>query len=109
MLTLDALCLEIKNKRFEEKRTWQSIAEGYGINRAMTRLIALGYQPGRKIRLALGLAPSASIVVMGEGMVPDGAQAIQALQCSCGQWFIPNNPARTHCFICRPAKIKERP
>ena len=103
-MTLDNLYLEIRNKRFEGKKTWQSIAEDYGINRAMVRLIALGYQPGKKIRNVLGLAPSATIVVIGEGAVPDGSQAIKALQCGCRQWFIPNHPRRTHCFICRPVR-----
>ncbi|MBE3144443.1 MAG: hypothetical protein IMZ61_11050, partial [Planctomycetes bacterium] len=54
MMTLDNLYLEIQDKRSEGKRSWQSIADDYGINRAMTRLIALGYQPGKKIRSALG-------------------------------------------------------
>ena len=107
-MTLDNLYLQIRNKRFEGKRTWQSIAEDYGVNRAMVRLIALGYQPGKKVREELGLAPSATIIVMGSGAIPDGSQAIRALQCECGQWFISNHPLRTHCFLCRPFRPKQK-
>jgi hypothetical protein len=109
MMTLDVLRLEIKNKRFVGQMTWQNIAEGYGINRAMARLIALGYEPGKKVRNALNLSPSATVIVFGEGDVPDGSQTIRAIQCACGQWFIPNHPARTHCFLCRPARGKRVP
>ena len=56
MITLEQLCLEIQNK-YLGGYTWQNIAEDYGINRAMARLIALGYQPKNKIRTILGLPP----------------------------------------------------
>lgn len=109
MITFDALCLEIQNKRSVQKMSWQKIGDAYGINKAMARLIALGYEPKRKVRRILDLAPSATVVVFGDGMVPDGTQTIRASQCSCGQWFIPNHPARTHCFLCRPARGKKVP
>jgi hypothetical protein len=106
MMTLDTLRQEIKNKRYADQMTWQDIAKDYGVNRAMARLIALGYQPGKKIRNVLKLSPSATVVVFGDGEVPDGSQTIRAFQCACGQWFIPNHPARTHCFLCRPSGRK---
>ena len=56
MMILDSLCLEIQNK-YLAGETWQSIADDYSINSAMTRLIALGYQPGKKISAALHLPP----------------------------------------------------
>jgi hypothetical protein len=108
MMTLDVLRLEIKNKRFTSQMTWQEIAKDYGINRAMARLIALGYQPGKKMRNVLKLSPSATVVVFGEGQVPDGSQTIRALRCACGQWFIPNHPARKHCFLCHPSRSNAR-
>jgi hypothetical protein len=51
----------------------------------------------------LGLPNVAAIVVIGEGEIPDGTQAILARRCPCGQWFIPNHPMRTYCFICHPS------
>jgi hypothetical protein len=99
-MTLDSLCTEIKNKRSAGKMTWQAIADDYGINRAMARLLARGYQPGKKMRGVLGLAPSVTVIIIGDGLVPAGSQTIRAVQCSCGQWFIPNTPNRTFCFVC---------
>lgn len=107
MTTLDVLRLEIQQGRSAGK-TWQTIGDEYGINRAMARLLGLGYEPGKKVRAELGLPPSSVVVVIGGGIVPNGAQTIRALQCACGQWYIPNHPLRSHCFICRPARIKGR-
>jgi len=87
--------------------TLRKIAQGYGalITYGDVARILQGTFPKRKAkRIALGLAPSAKIVVIGKGAVPDGSQAIKAFQCKCGQWFIPNCPARTHCFLCRPVR-----
>jgi hypothetical protein len=88
--------------------SWEAIGCKYGINRAMARLLGNGYIPGRKIRKALGLPFTSAVIVIGDGEVPDGSQAIQAIRCNCGQWFISNHPLRTHCFICRPAKQARR-
>lgn len=107
MTTLDILRGEIKQSRNQGK-TWQAIGDDYGVNRAMARLIGLGYQPGKKVRKALGLPPSSVVIVIGDGDVPDGSQTIRAMQCTCGQWFVANHPRRSHCFICRPAKIKAK-
>jgi hypothetical protein len=70
------------------------------------RVLKGEFPKGRRKRVALDLSPSATIILIGDGEIPDGAQAIRALQCKCGQWFISNHPLRTHCFVCRPAKIK---
>lgn len=67
--------------------------------------ITKGYPIPHKWRERLGLLPEANIVVI-YGKVPAGAQAIQADQCACGQWFISNHPARKRCFICSPFKRK---
>ena len=53
-MTLEQLCQEIQNK-YLKGYSWREIAKGYDINSAMARLIALGYQPGEKIRARLGL------------------------------------------------------
>lgn len=73
------------------------------MNPAMARLIAQGYLPGKKVRGLLGLPPESSVVVMA-GDVPAGSQALAAMQCGCGQWFIPNHPRRKRCFVCSPYK-----
>jgi hypothetical protein len=88
--------------------SWEAIGKEYGVNRAMARLLGNGYRPGKKIRKRLNLPMPASVIIIGEGEIPDGSQAIKALQCKCGQWFIPNHPLRTHCFICRPSKTKTK-
>jgi hypothetical protein len=89
--------------------SWRKTGAPYGLSGAMARLIALGYEPGRKVRAALGLRPVITVIQMG-AEIPDGAQVISASLCSCGRWFIGNHPRRTKCFICspfRPGKKKE--
>lgn len=107
-MTLDTLYLEIKNKRSVGKKSWQNIADDYGINKAMARLIGMGYRPGKKVSAALRLPASASVYVVGEGAVPDGAQTIRAIQCTCGRWFISNHPRRKRCFLCHPYSSRRR-
>jgi hypothetical protein len=82
--------------------SYEAIGKRYGLNRAMARLLEKGYVPGKKIRSTLGLPNISTIVVIGEGEIPDGTQAITARRCECGQWYVPNSGNRTHCFICRP-------
>lgn len=100
MLTLDQLCRELK-KSHELTQSWRATGEPYQLNPAMARMIANGYQPGKRVRKHLGLPPAVSVVVvMGE--VPAGSQAISAQQCECGQWFVSNHPRRRRCFLCSP-------
>jgi hypothetical protein len=82
--------------------SWEDVGKHYNINRAMARLLGNGYVPGKKIRAGLGLPNISTIIVVGEGEIPDGTQAITAARCACGQWFIPNSGNRKHCFLCRP-------
>jgi hypothetical protein len=82
--------------------SYEAIGDHYSINRAMARLLGNGYIPGKKIRAVLGLPNISTIIVIGEGEIPDGTQAITARRCGCGQWYIPNAGNRTHCFLCRP-------
>lgn len=72
-------------------------------NPRLAQMIANGYEPrNSRTRTRLGLAPHFAVVLVGEGAIPDGSQAIRALQCQCGQWFISNHPRRKHCFLCHP-------
>ncbi len=90
----------------ERPSTSDFIAAHLRADRALdpqTADIAYGYSPGKKIRGLLGLPAESSVVVMA-GEVPAGSQAVAALQCECGQWFIANHPRRRRCFVCSPYK-----
>jgi hypothetical protein len=100
MRALEQLSCEIREIH-ETTQSWQKAAEPYGINKAMARLLAMGYNPGKKIRHKLNLPEMAQVVAM-EGEIPDGAQVIKASLCECGQYFISNHPRRKRCFICSP-------
>lgn len=52
--------------------------------------------------------PAQSNVVVVEGVVPAGSQAISAQQCPCGQYFISNHPRRKRCFVCSPYRRRLR-
>jgi hypothetical protein len=52
--TLGQLSCELRETH-EINKSWEITSEPYGINKAMARLIANGYQPGNKIRARLGL------------------------------------------------------
>jgi hypothetical protein len=98
----------------EQKRqnmTTRKIAEIYGapITCAdISRIYHGKFPKGKEKRIALGLPPTSNIAIIGGGDVPNGSQAIRALRCECGQYFIQNHPRRSHCFICRPARIKPK-
>jgi hypothetical protein len=99
--------LELLQREIEQDHTatqsWRKTAQKYGLFPNMARMIAMGYEPGPRIRARLGLPQVANVVVI-EGRVPAGSQAIAAEQCPCGQWFISNHPRRRKCFICSPYK-----
>lgn len=43
---------------YAERKSWEKVAEPYpGLHRSMARMIANGYQPGKKIRAVLRLNP----------------------------------------------------
>ena len=105
MMTLDRLCVDIK-KRYSETNSWRKTAEPLDIFPSMARLIANGYNPGKKIRKKLGLQEIATVVVI-EGEAPNGTLAHSAQRCHCGQWYISNHPRRHKCFICSPYKGKK--
>ncbi len=98
--SLDHLSTELAEKH--PGTSWRKIGAEYGISGAMARLIATGYDPGKKIRQKLDLPQSATVIVILGNRVPDGTQVVNASQCSCGQWFVPNHPRRLKCFMCSP-------
>lgn len=64
---------------------------------------------GREKRAAFGLPVVTAVLVMGGSEIPPGAQVIAtAERCDCGQWFIPNHPARRRCFICSPYRRRKK-
>ena len=87
-------------------QSWDKTGIEFGLNKAMARLIATGYKPGKKIRKVLGLPDFASVVIVGVGDVPPGTQVIKADKCACGMWYVSNSPRRKRCFICSPCKRK---
>ena len=59
-----------------------------------------GYLPNR-YRQRLGLPVVASVAPVMEP-IPNGAQALFAVRCECGRWYISNHPRRKRCFLCSP-------
>lgn len=105
MITLEHLRVEI-NQKYAQNQSWQKTCESYGINKAMARMIALGYQPGKKIRKVLDLPEIAQVIALA-GSVPNGTQVIMASRCECGQYFVSNHPRRQKCFICSPYRKRK--
>lgn len=105
MQTLEELSIQMR-EHHARLQSWRKTGAIFGLNPAMARLIALGYEPGRRVREQLGLPPAASVVPVA-GAVPDGTQVAAATRCSCGRWFVSNHPRRKRCFICSPYKGKK--
>jgi len=101
---LSVLRLEIQQMRQDPKLPYRKIAAKFpkGISGATIQQIENGRIPGPKISAILGIPYSAHVSVIGGGNVPDGAQAVSATRCACGQWFISNHPCRRRCFVCSP-------
>lgn len=96
----------------EAGHSWRRIQADYPEYKAISlpslARLARGIDPGNKVRHLLGLPPAATVIVIGGGQIPEGAQVISADQCECGQWFISNHPRRHKCFVCSPARRKAR-
>jgi hypothetical protein len=96
-------------KRLKSQMTTRQIAAYFGphLTAADVSRGANGVFPRNKIkRFEFGLPFQSTVIVIGGGDIPDGAQVIRALQCHCGQWFVPNHPLRRQCFICGPFRGK---
>ncbi len=97
---------------YAEKQSLRRIAnEDFGgrVTHAVIQRILDGQEPkDQRNRSALGLVAYAYVYVVTGGEVPPGAQVVSAMQCECGQWFIPNTPSRRRCFICSPYKKKRK-
>jgi hypothetical protein len=108
--TVERLSRQLK-EQYQITPSWRDVARACNIlttdgrpDPALAdRIATKGYDPKRQeTRQRLGLSAFSAIVVIGDGDVPEGSQAVQAIQCDCGNWFITNHPRRKHCFICRP-------
>ena len=89
----------------------RTIAQVYGkpISYGDIGRIIKGVFPKRaEKRIALGLPPRFAVILIGEGTIPDGSQTIRALQCCCGQWFVPNTAKRKKCFICTHFRTRKK-
>lgn len=106
-ITLDILCRKLLND-YSRLSSWRKVGKVYGITAAMARLIAHGYNPGRRVRGQLGLPQLSTVITVADGEVPDGSQVIGASRCACGQWFVSNHPRRSKCFICSPYRRKPK-
>jgi hypothetical protein len=108
MMNFEAVRTQIDEMRLAQK-TWRAIGGSLNISGGLAlRIWRDGYIPrDPSTRAALGLPPACTVIVIGGGVIPDGAQVIQALQCACGQWFISNAPRRKRCFVCRPYRRHE--
>ncbi len=96
---------------YEQKHSLRRIArEDYGgrISHAVIQRVLESFEP-RDVhnREVLGLPAYQFVVVVTGGVIPPGAQVVSAEVCECGQWYIPNHPARKHCFICSPYKRRK--
>ena len=93
-------------KQHKNGISWVSIGKQYNIFPSMARMIAMGYNPGKKIRCRLGLPPMSTVIIV-TGTIPDGTQSLGALLCPCGRWFIPNTGKRKRCFVCTPFRRRK--
>ena len=105
MITLDKICHDMQIMHCNVK-SWKKVGDVYGINKAMARLVAGGYKPGKKTRAKLGLPKVSSVIVLF-GEAPNGTQSLGALLCPCGRWFIPNTGKRKRCFVCTPFRRRK--
>jgi hypothetical protein len=95
----------------EEKKysTYDDLVDEYGVNRYYLWNIINkdGYLPPLRICLILDIEiPQAKVVPMNGRQIPDGSQALMALRCDCGQYFISNHPRRRKCYKCSPYRGK---
>ena len=61
-----------------------------------------GYEPKDPvIREVLGLDRESTVVFV-DGQRRPRAQAVGAVRCACGQWYVSNHPRRRRCFGCSP-------
>ena len=112
MSTLREIQRRLIQMHNHSEMSWREIAEMpeyQGINHATISAIARGRDPKNlHIRQILGLPLPTAYITVVIGHVPEGSMSLGAWRCDCGQWFIPNHPARRRCFICRPYKGKRK-
>ena len=92
-------CVKTAHKRL---KSWRRVAKEFdGIPPGTLCTYAkTGYLPNR-YRQRLGLPVVASVAPVMEP-IPNGAQALFAVRCECGRWYISNHPRRKRCYLCSP-------
>ncbi len=108
---LDEIRREIKQMRDGDGlslRKIQAQPRYEGISIASIDRIYHGQEPGPKVRAALGLPQIGTVIVIGGGSIPAGAQVVRAELCKCGEWFISNHPRRKKCFVCSPFRRRAK-
>ena len=106
MSEIGILC-QIMEERHAEGQSWQSIADDYGVSKAMAyRIVKDGLIPKKAhIRSSLGLSPL--VLVAATADIPEGIYLpvnIKILNCrSCQRPFIRLHPRQIYCDPkCRP-------
>jgi hypothetical protein len=107
MITFETVHTNIV-RSYQTHKNWGDTAREFGISKGAAFRIGKGLEPGNKVRKMLNLPIAATVVVIGSGKIPDGAQVIRADLCECGQWFVSNHPSRKRCFVCSPYKRKSK-
>lgn len=83
--------------------SWREIANldlYRGIPAGTLCRIAKGWEPAKKYRAQLGLAPMVEVIVIG-GEIPQGLLIVPAWStCKCGNQFFTTS-GRKNCYICR--------
>jgi len=83
--------------------SWREIAnlDAYrGIPAGTLCRIAKGWEPAKKYRARLGMAPTVEVIVIG-GELPPGVQIVPSFSvCKCGNQFFTTS-GRKNCYICR--------
>lgn len=59
------------------------------------------------IRHILGLNGEAQVQYL-DGRQRPRAQAVGAVPCACGQWYVSNHPRRGRCFVCSPYRGRRK-
>ena len=117
-MTIDELrrkILDIRGRNGDPKLSWAKVhREIVPAGRQDQVSVALVYRVAREpgyepkdleIRDILGLDRESAVVFV-DGRTRPRAQAVGAVQCACGQWYVSNHPRRRRCFKCSPFRGK---
>jgi hypothetical protein len=97
------------NSQRREKMTYQAIADGYGVHKAVVwRILHDNYNPkDNLIRGALGLDIIIDCIDIS-GKLLEGSQVFGSKLCiQCERPFAPNTAKRKQCFDCEPFRRRK--